>query len=268
MLDLPHGQRWVYQQHHCRCEPCTQADRAYNTKRRRLIAYGQWEHLTDSTPTADRINHWRAQGITVQTISAATGLNHGTIEAIQPGKQIRPIIERVILNANPQPTPNGFTNPTGTLRRIQALYAIGWNAAAIAEAAGWTSNQILRLLTPAQQGKAIRRQTRDRIAVAYDKLWDQTPPAGRERTKALRRAGREGWALPMEWDDDTIDDSRHVPRTLARRTRLTVDEELVARVWRLRAQGWTDQAIADEVGYRTASAVCKLRQRHPNPQED
>jgi hypothetical protein len=46
---------------------------------------------------------------------------------------------------------------------------------------------------------------------AYEALWDRRPPEDTEderaRAEAMRaRANARGWALPMAWDDDEIDD--------------------------------------------------------------
>lgn len=48
------------------------------------------------------------------------------------------------------------------------------------------------------------------MAAAYDRLWDQRPPAKtaadrQDADAAARHAAAMGWAPPLAWDDDLID---------------------------------------------------------------
>lgn len=133
----------------CRCLECAQANRDYQDRRARLIAYGKWDALTDTA---------------------------------------------------------------GTRRRLQALMRCGWSLSLLAARLG-QSRQSLR-------AKMHRRRVTAATACAvrglYDDLWDKPPPEGtrferRAATMAREYAQERGWALPMAWDDDQIDDPAASP---------------------------------------------------------
>lgn len=101
---------------------------------------------------------------------------------------------------------------TGTLRRIQALMALGWTARDIADHAGYSSHQSIHNLI----GEAVRRDwvspaTAARIAAVYDELSMTPGPSVITRT----RAHAKGWPVPLAWDDGHgphgIDNRRATP---------------------------------------------------------
>jgi hypothetical protein len=57
---------------------------------------------------------------------------------------------------------------------------------------------------------SIGPELAERVATAYDQLWDQPPPQATRQDKELAaaaraRAARCGWPPPMAYDDDLID---------------------------------------------------------------
>lgn len=100
------------------------------------------------------------------------------------------------------------TDGIGTRRRIQALIANGWSCAALALQHGVSSRRIQAL---AHQTGPLTQTTAQGIQNLYDRLWDQPPPATtRAQQQAADRARKHaqelGWAVPLAWDDDEIDD--------------------------------------------------------------
>ena len=57
----------------CRCPECGQANRDYQTRRARLIAYGQWDVLSDATGTRRRIQALMRCGWSVSLLAARLG---------------------------------------------------------------------------------------------------------------------------------------------------------------------------------------------------
>ena len=82
----------------------------------------------------------------------------------------------------------------GAIRRIRALYAIGWTSVHIAEAGGFPSNKCVARLQP---HRSMSRQTIMRVRRAYKALSGMPGPSTMNRERALR----EGWAPPLAWDD-------------------------------------------------------------------
>jgi DNA-binding CsgD family transcriptional regulator len=97
---------------------------------------------------------------------------------------------------------------TGTRRRVQALMRIGWTADLMAAELGVTGAAVRAWTTTAK----VRRSTAARVAALYDRWWNQPGPSVRTRS----RARAAGWAPPLAWDDDRIDDRRARPNWGAR----------------------------------------------------
>jgi hypothetical protein len=90
---------------------------------------------------------------------------------------------------------------TGSQRRLQALTAIGWPDRALAAHLGLAPQRIQQFL---HQGD-ITPTSAARIRRLYDTL-SMTPYAGKYASRARNKACRLGWASPLAWPDDTIDD--------------------------------------------------------------
>lgn len=100
---------------------------------------------------------------------------------------------------------NSATVPSrGTVRRIQALQAIGWTQREIAEAAGVP---VASLRNPVVRGSRVYRATADAVARAFDKLAMTPAPESRNSRYLRTVAAREGHASPLAWDD--IDHDEH-----------------------------------------------------------
>lgn len=109
---------------------------------------------------------------------------------------------------------NGYrqVDPTGTIRRVQALACNGYSQTELSGMLGWVPKRLSHLI--GQQHVHVR--TAAKVAALYDKLWatqSTGPRAGSVRAKAEAK----GWAPPLAWDDDQIDNPEAVPVTTARR---------------------------------------------------
>ena len=137
---------------------------------------------------------------------------------------------------------------TGTMRRLQALAAIGWSTVELARQLGVTQGPLWRLM---MQPHRVRRETATRVAALYDRLWNQPPPAGRGVAYARNSAARKGWPPPLAWDDDTIDDPAAEPQGM----RAHVGERGGTResVAELLALGYTRAGIAQQLGITEAA---------------
>lgn len=154
----------------------------------------------DAWPTPDEIAAWQADD--------AANADRRARKAAESARRRK----RQYLGTAPTLTP-----ATGLTRRVRALYAIGWTCADQAREAGVSKQQITRLLrgdfqraTPATVQRVTTLYRRLSMTVPTD-----PPPAGRGyvplHERARRDAARRGYAPPLAWDDDTIDDPNAEP---------------------------------------------------------
>lgn len=116
---------------------------------------------------------------------------------------------------------SNLIDATGTVRRVQALVALGWTLAEISqEAGGYTKNWSHLLL----KQQTVTTDTAKKIAATYDRL-SMRVPDGPYRERTRRRAQRNGWLPPLAWID--IDDLDERPDLTARDD--SVDEVVVLR---------------------------------------
>jgi plasmid maintenance system antidote protein VapI len=146
--------------------------------------------------------------------------------------------------------PDASVDATGTIRRIEALHALGWRQKDIAAHLGarWQSVAGMRI------AGRVYRSTADRIAQVYDRLSMTPGPSKLGRERALAR----GLVPPLAWDDETIDDPAAQPNYGPVRPRaeiLAAAADRRAEVDRLDRAGLTIAKIAArlEIGERSVN---------------
>lgn len=150
------------------------------------------------------------------------------------------------IQGRPRTLPN-----IGTLRRVQALRALGWSSRDLARRIGVHERNMSRWV----HRTTISRRLHDAVCRVYDELADTTGPD----TRARRHAERQGWLVPLWWDDDTIDDPTFDPLVEyadplppCREDRRANER---AEVQRLTELGWTANQIAEHLGGSTRRIV-------------
>jgi hypothetical protein len=98
------------------------------------------------------------------------------------------------------------------LRRIQALARTGWPLSDIAAALGLPRVGLDGILG----GDRIENDVVVKTAALYDHWWEgppapPDPAAALAQTSTVQHARDRGWAPPMAWDDDQIDDPKAKP---------------------------------------------------------
>lgn len=199
----------------------------YTETRRRQHAYGTWTgNYTDAAPIADHVRALRAAGLSNSTIAERTGLSTATIQRTTKQKSCHQTTADTILSI-PIPTnivreaPRGrMIDATGTQRRIKALVTIGYTYRALGEHLGIRHSSIWRIL---EESKVQAKTARNVIDV-YNRL-SMTPGSSQ---RAINHAARRGWAPPLAWDDDTIDNPDAAPDadTTSRRGNSDISERL------------------------------------------
>lgn len=152
-----------------------------------------------------------AAGWSLRAIAGATGVPATVLSRYRRGlEQHRYDVPVKVLavdaTAIPRTPSKGTTEPfvsrVGTVRRIQALLAMGWRHQDINERLGAVRTNRSALLL-AQQGRWVTRSTHDRVAAIYRELANRRGPS--ERTRA--RARKLGYATPAQWDDIDRDEA-------------------------------------------------------------
>lgn len=251
-----HGTYAKYRLEGCRCYPCAAARSAYDENRNRAIAYGTWKPWVDAEPVRGHIRELQACGMGLRAIAAASGVSRSALIGLvngkpgrEPASKVRPQTALRILEV--QPTLDSLAastviDATGTVRRLRALVARGWSQAKLADRLGILPHNFPLTIN----AERVTVRTARAVRAMYDELWDQAPPEDSHRLKisvsrARNYARDRGWAPPMAWDDDTIDDPAAVPDLGAETSR---QDALFENCEELLRQGFTVQQAAERLG--------------------
>ena len=147
----------------------------------------------------------------------------------------------------------------GVRRRLEALAAIGYTQTDLAELLGlergafafWRLDEVPRYRWPA-------------VARLFSRL--EMRPGASDQARA--HAAAHGWAPPLAWDEDTIDDPDAEPEGVPPRgyhRRNRIPEDFVDMVLEHRDLGHYDEEIAAAMGL-TVKALCRRLHRAGLPQ--
>lgn len=138
---------------------------------------------------------------------------------------------------------------TGTARRVRALQAIGYSFRQIAGLSGVPERALHH---PHYRGATVYIGTAAAVRVTYDRIC-MAPMNGPYAERNRRLAARNGWAPPLAWDDDTIDDPTARPEGLPLE-RLTLTERNIA----VQDQRLADLNHAVELGHTLVRVAADL----------
>jgi transcriptional regulator with XRE-family HTH domain len=218
------GTRSRYNAEGCRCAECTEAQRVYHADRRRKVAYKTWNPWVDAEAARRHVKELRAAGLGRTRIADLAGLDHSVVWRLEHGNprrrkppphQIRHATAESILAVSASlDTLAAFAtvDATGSRRRLQALVAVGWSQRRLAARLGVSPANMASLMRRPRVLASRARSIRD----LYEELWNTQPQcrSTQERlavTRARNFAAARGWAKPMDWDDDAIDDPTAAP---------------------------------------------------------
>lgn len=149
-------------------------------------------------------------GVSIRAIAETAGVTPSVISNLNRGicPGLKVTTEKAILAVTPQaifnrPLQTGFVPNIGARRRIQALMAIGYRHQDLTPQLGFSTGTLLH-----QIGEWISKAKHDAVAALYEELWDTPGPAPATSRVRIEKAG---YAPPMAWDDDTIDDPNAEP---------------------------------------------------------
>lgn len=218
-----HGTHACYVLDRCKCPPCTAANSAYEADRIRQHAYGRWNGYVDARPAREHVQQLMAAGMGYHRIADVAGIGRTGLSKLlwgdpargqQPSRRIRPTSADKLIAVQLDLAPGARVPATGTVRRLQALVALGYSISALGRALDVNRGNMSGLMTVA----AVTRRRADQVAELYD-AWSMRLPAEtnqRERISASRarnHARAHGWPPPLAWDDDALDNADARPHT-------------------------------------------------------
>ena len=265
----------------CRCDACRAANRAAASHRERQILYGRWQPYVDAGPAREHLRNLAAAGIGWRRAARLTGVSTGAVTKIlyggpgqrPPSQRIRPQTATAILAVTPsagQLAPGALTDSTGARRRLQALVAAGWSQARLARELGMTGANFGAMLRRDQVTAGTARAVSD----LYDRLWNQPPPAHDQRariaaSRARSHAAQRGWAPPLAWDDDLIDDPAAAPAEGWERPSQRHSADLAEEAGELfRREGYTQKHAAARLGVSVSGLEMALRRARLGDEQD
>ncbi|WP_404351866.1 helix-turn-helix domain-containing protein [Phycicoccus jejuensis] len=258
--------------------------KAWEVSWRRERAAGAPGRYVPAEPSMERLARLRDAHVPLRALARGTGLSATAIRSILDGEHTHVQRRTAARVANLSlarvygEQARGHVPRIGAQRRIQALMALGWPHEAIAAAGAQNTSNVLNsgghLMTAARW-----REVRD----VYERL-SMTPGPSPE-TRGWARS--LGYAPPLAWDEDAIDDPTAEPQGTERgggQAGPLVDSVAVSRAVegghpqgielsrperlmatrRLAAAGASDSEIADRLGVSTRT-VLRIRDAEQIP---
>lgn len=228
MSEIEHGTLAGYKVRGCRCAPCAAASTRYENRRYRLMAYGRWQPYVDAGPVRAHVLKLRDAGLGYKRVAELADVSAGGMSKLMygdygrgtpPSKRVRPETAAAILAVEANLDTLGaavLVDAAGTRRRLHALAAMGWSLAKLAGRLGVHRGNLGKTLACEQVTAGTARAVR----ALYDGLWNQAPPedthADKVAASRIRNLARtRGWAPPLAWDDESIDDPAARPLGVA-----------------------------------------------------
>lgn len=223
--DHQHGTDLAYKLDRCRCRPCRDAHSEAALALSKAKAYGRYdlgrvdaqearEHLLRLS--AAGVGYKRAAELAGIATTTAAGIIYGRPERGEgPRKRIERRVHEAILAVRPglESVRDGRRVPGhGTRRRLEALGWLGYSVNEISARSGVER----QALDHALHGREVFAVTHRAVAALYEDLWDKPNQPGEWHAKsaasrARNKARKLGWAPPLAWDEDTIDDPDAAP---------------------------------------------------------
>jgi lambda repressor-like predicted transcriptional regulator len=214
---------------------------AYNRwcrRRRQLIAAGQWEPFVDAEPVRQRIRAINQAGMSTSVLTEKLGLPPTALDHVMWKRHgvASALVRRETAEAVMSYWPSlddfpayALIDATGTRRRIEALFTLGWTQRYLSGRSGVSERSFSRALAKPRVTADLARK----VASLYDELWKRPPYEPEIAAVAAHRmrlhAAAMGYVGPLAWDDDTIDDPSALPQTDADRPEESEGGSVAAR---------------------------------------
>ncbi|MFR9794174.1 hypothetical protein ACL07V_37065 [Streptomyces sp. MB22_4] len=208
----------------CRCQPCTKAATRADAERKLDRLAGKPRQIP-AQPAADHVRALMERGLTITQIGREAGWDPSSIRRLLLGQKEILAVNAAKVLAVPLDVrvSLGDVPAVGAIRRVRALYALGHLNWVIAKESGLSRDAVSDLA--AGSWVTLKVAYDDGVRAAYDRLSMRTGTSVKTRLLAERK----GWAPPLAWDDDSIDDPAAVLATDAVEPVVTEGGNLAAR---------------------------------------
>jgi hypothetical protein len=188
----------------CRRDECRTADRNYRKRYELRRLSGIPSHIAGPVVAA-HIHTLISSGHTIRGIARQATVSERAVTYILGGQQKVTRPKALALLAVRPLGENPRVDPTGTIRRIQALAVIGWPVVWVAEQAGYAPSYLFNIM--AGRVSTVPRDVARRLAAVYREYSHRPGPSEFARSSARRN----NWHGPAAWDE--IDNPDEQPDT-------------------------------------------------------
>jgi hypothetical protein len=122
---MTHGTRTAYTWHRCRCNPCTEANRVYNERRRAPRS----NYLIPGSVAQAHLKGLQQSGVGLRSVHDVTGISVSRLFEITTGAaRIKRKTQRLILDVTADAHADGARIPSGpTVKMVRQLKREGFN---------------------------------------------------------------------------------------------------------------------------------------------
>lgn len=221
---------------------------------------GTWNGKTDAAPIRQILADHADAGWTPAQIAYVTDLTYTYTRTLlglglEPApREVRAATARAVISLigadrlDPRVPDEAFIDPTGSVRRLQALRALRWPVQVL-------EARYNRSLRPPDDTRVAAGYARY-IRSVYEELSATPGPSARVASLAVRR----GWAPPLAWEDVDIDDPRAEPLPWRGRTQRSADELVEDAEFIIRTTNANLNAAAARLGVHR-NTLDKARER-------
>lgn len=202
--ERPHGLR-RYQTDRCRCFTCRIAKHRYRERSEAGLVDG----YVDAEPVREHVLALQALGWGQRRLERAAGVSRDVIKRLPvvATVQRKVAVGLLAVPIGPPPPPPRYTSTLGTHRRINALTALGWSRAVLADRAGMRDTHMSRLMA----NPTLEPRNAAKFRAVYDELSMQIPAETQWTARVRERSRRACHFPPLAWDDETLDDPDALP---------------------------------------------------------
>ena len=204
-------------------KPCEKCGRDYYPLRRgychrcdmqRRARYGYQCSFVNAAPVRQHVAALGAAGIGLRRLAQLSGVSRSALTCLVngrsergsgPNKRVSAATAQAILAievpgvAHRGVADGQLVDAIGTVRRAQSLVAYGYQRSYIAARLGISPGNATRLFDPATL--RVLARTARKVEELFDEL--QATPGSSKR--ARNDGKRNGWEVPLAWDDDELD---------------------------------------------------------------